>query len=311
MAGPHLGRAPFQPRRPRINVGRFVDPAYAPPGVSDHASLVPEWPEYANDRYGDCVWAAIGHAVQSLTYYGGTAYTMLSERELLTAYSAVTGFDPFVHGPENPTDQGTVVADALAYWRKVGIAGDQIRAYAYVAKQFGAYAAGIDLFGFLNVGIRLPRYAFNRFESGADHWDLPTPSENTHDDGGHSIHVAGYDSNARFFLAVTWGRLIRVSWDFLHRYADEAWVVITDDWLDDWGHTPRGLDLHALGAEFERLTGDPSPVAGRRARPRQADERLWSSVRSWVGQDHRGDPADVAESLRTWAATYDLPGSGG
>jgi hypothetical protein len=303
---PKLGRAPFQPRRKRLNARAFVERGYSPPAVCDHASLVPEWPGYANERYGDCVWASIGHAVQSLTYYGGVEYKTLSERELLTAYSAVTGFDPYIHGEDNPTDKGTVVADALSYWRKAGIAGDQIRAYAYVHKAFAAYAAGIDIFGFLNVGIQLPRYAWKRFEQGADHWDLPTARDSQVNEGGHSIHVAGYDANAQYFLAVTWGQLIKVSWDFLHRYADEAWVVITDDWLDQWGRTPRGLDLAALGANFERLTGEPSPVAGRRLRPRDPDRVLWSDVGTWSSRTHRGDAADVAASLRTWAAAQGL-----
>ena len=306
---PKLGRAPFQPRRRRLNLRAFVDSGYRPPAVADHASLVPLWPSYANDRYGDCVWASVGHAVQSITYYGGRDYTTLAESDLLAAYSEVTGFH--LHDPRvpNPTDNGTVVADALKHWRTKGIAGDRILAYAFVNRSFGAYAAGIDLFGFLNVGINLPRYAWQRFEDGAAHWSLPTPTDDLYDEGGHSIHVAGYDSNNQEFLVVTWGRLITCSWDFLRVYADEAWVVLTTDWLDEWGRSPRGLDLAGLGGAFEALTHEPSPVHGRRLAPRIADRELWSDVSRWARRPHRGDSADVARSLSTWAETYGLPGA--
>ena len=303
---PKLGRAPFQPRRSRLNLRSFLDSDYRPPAVADHASLVPTWPPYANDRYGDCVWASIGHAVQSITYYGGRDYAMLAESDLLAAYAAVTGFQ--LHDPRvpNPTDNGTVVADALKHWRTHGIAGDQILAYAFVNRSFAAYAAGIDLFGFLNVGINLPRYALQRFEDGAEHWALPTATDDLYDEGGHSIHVAGYDSNNEEFLVVTWGRLITVAWEFLRVYADEAWVVLSTDWLDDWGRSPRGLDLGGLGTQFEKLTREASPVHQRRLRPRDADRTLWAEVTPWVGRPHRGASADVAASLRTWATAQGL-----
>jgi len=121
------------------------------------------------------------------------------------------------------------------------------------------------------------------------------------------VHVAGYDLNTREFLVVTWGRLITCDWDFLQKYAREAWVVLSDDWLDEWGRTPRGLNLRALGERFEALTGEASPIPERRYTPRDNDRALWEHVGGWAARRHRGDSAEVAASLRTWAASNGLP----
>jgi hypothetical protein len=302
VARPKTGLQPFQPRRPRLDLRGFLDTGYAPPAVADRASLVPSWPMYANDRYGDCVWASIGHSVQSMTYYGGRRYTVLPERGLLSAYTDVTGFER----GRPATDQGTVLADALNHWRKKGVAGDRILAFAFVDKRFATYAAGIDLFGFLNVGIDLPGFAWSRFERGRTHWGLPTPTESLADEGRHAIHVAGYDANAREFLAVTWGRLITVDWAFLHRYAREAWVVLSNDWLDAWGRSPRGLEMRALGDQFAELTGEPSPLPEPHYRARACDRELWAQAGAWAGGHHRGEAAGTARALESWARANGL-----
>ena len=297
MSRPVTGLRPFQPRRPRLNLSSFLHSAYAPPVVADHASLVPRWLMYGNDRYSDCVWASIGHSIQSMTYYGGRVYTEPSVDDLLAAYSAVTGF----HKRRPTTDNGTVLADGLNHWRKVGVGTDRIRAFAFVDKRLAVYTAAIDLFGFLNVGIDLPGYAWSRFERHRHHWTLPAPSESQAIETRHAVHVAGYDLNTRRFQLVTWGRLITCDWKFLHRYAREAWVVLSDDWLDAWGRSPRGLDLHALSTEFAALTGEADPLPARRPVPRDHDRTLWHDVEGWAGREHRGENADVAAALRTWA----------
>lgn len=302
MAAPKTGLRPFQPRRPRLNLRSFLHTAYSPPVVADRASLVPRWPMYANDRYGDCVWASIGHSIQSMTYYGGRAYTEPAVDDLLAAYSAVTGFRKRDH----LSDNGTVLADGLNHWRKVGIGDDRIRAFAFVDKRLAAYAAAIDLFGFLNVGIDLPGFAWSRFERGRSHWTLPAPSESLAIETRHAIHVAGYDLNTRQFQLVTWGRLITCDWAFLQRYAREAWVVLSDDWLDAWGRSPRGLDLRALGARFQQLTGEDSPLPPSTYRPRECDVDLWAQVGGWTSQSHRGASAAVAEALRAWGTSNGL-----
>jgi len=77
--------------------------------------------------------------------------------------------------------------------------------------------------------------------------------------------------------------------------------VLSDDWLDEWGRSPRGLDLHALGEQFVALTGEADPLPAHHRTPRDHDRALWRKVGGWTARPHRGDTADVAQALRTWA----------
>ena len=48
-----------------------------PPALTDSLSKVGSWPIYGNDKYGDCVWAMIGHTIQAWTTYAtGTTVTL-------------------------------------------------------------------------------------------------------------------------------------------------------------------------------------------------------------------------------------------
>jgi hypothetical protein len=328
------GRNPFDNSRPRLELVPYVALSFGAdlPVAADYASKVPEWPMYGNDRYGDCVWASIGHSIQTLTEYGNQQYTAPAEAALLKGYTDVTGFNP----NDPSTDNGTVIADALSYWQKTGVGADKILAYAFVSKSPTNYYDAIDLFGFIHVGINFPRYAMDRFNQGRD-WTPAGPGEDAAIEGGHAIHIAGYDSNSNTFLVVTWGRLIHATWDFLSAYADEAWVVITQDWISKNGTTPTGLDLHGLGDAYASLTGKPNPFPAPAPTPTpvpvppspaptptpvpvppsptpvppepvadRADIVLWKLTRYWANSRHVGSNRLAAADLRTWAASKGL-----
>src|SRR2546425_8758875 len=115
--------------RPRLHLGQFLTGTYPPaPAVVDYTSKVPEWPMYGNDQYGDCVWAMIGHSIEAATSYGRGATVEVTDADVLKGYSDVTGFRP----DDPSTDQGTVIQDALDYWRKTGVGGHKILAFAQV-----------------------------------------------------------------------------------------------------------------------------------------------------------------------------------
>ena len=78
-----------------------------------------------NDTIGDCTCAAAGHLVMEWTANVG-AETTPADADILAAYSAITGYDP----KTGANDNGAVETDVLNYWRKTGIAGHKIMAYA-------------------------------------------------------------------------------------------------------------------------------------------------------------------------------------
>ena len=53
---------------------------------------------------------------------------------------------------------------------------------------------------------------------------------------------------------VTWGALKRMTWAFWDRYCDEAWCVLSPDFLAA-GRSPQGFDLDALLHDLALVTG--------------------------------------------------------
>jgi hypothetical protein len=317
------GRLPNDPTKRRIRLTSFIDIAAPvnPPKV-DWMSKVTSWPMYDNDRYGDCVFAAIGHQVQAFTTYGQGATIVLRSSDILNAYSDVTGFDP--HDPNS--DQGTIVQDALNYWRSTGVGGHQILAFAQVDHRNRAEVeAAIHVFGNLHVGINFPASAMSQFNMGND-WDVTRSDGGI--EGGHAVPVGAYDHDVNHLRLVTWAKDIKMTQAFWDKYVDEAWVVISPEWLDATGHNPEGIDLYGLGEELARLTDEPNPFPrpdvptpppppppppvpspGPSPDPDNdltADKDLAKAVRPWVTNRHVGANAKAAKAVAAWLKSRNL-----
>lgn len=271
-----LGRRPHDPQRPALVLDEFLDPGAITPAttVVDWTSLVTQWPMYDNDQYGCCVWAAIGHMIQAWTTYASGVTLEVPAAALLGGYSAVTGFDPSQTKPDgtNPTDNGTVIADALSYWQKTGVAGHKILAYAQI-KNVANIEPALRLFGALMVGVNFPQSAMNQFNANAP-WTVVDGSSSV---GGHCVHV-GYDGSD--FRCVTWGAVQEISLPWWQEYVEEVWVPITPEWLSATGTSPSGLDRAGLGHAFTDLTGQPDPFTN--TTPAAADRSLASTLRGWL-----------------------------
>lgn len=57
------------------------------------------------------------------------------------------------------------------------------------------------------------------------------------------MHCVGYSQGSA--VLSTWGQRQRANWDWLRLYMDEAFVVISEDWLRG-DKSPQGLDVPAL-----------------------------------------------------------------
>jgi hypothetical protein len=250
-----LGKRPPDPSKPRLRLTPHLTTAAAmaaPPATVDYLSRVGRWPMYGNDQIGDCVFAGIGHAIEAITTYGAGTTIKVSEDAVITGYSDVTGFtwgDP-------DTDQGTVMQDALNYWRKTGVGGHTIVAFALVNHASTAeLKAALNLFGVLLVGFMFPPSAADQFDRHRP-WEVAAGPPAV---DGHAVHV-GYESLiAPTWRVTTWGAVQKMTQRFWATYVDEVWVPISQEWVDATGHTPTGLDLRGLGEQFSRLTGQPNP----------------------------------------------------
>lgn len=244
-----LGKLPAQPGRPRLMLGPTLSTLEDPPAEVDNGRGA--YPMYGNDQYGDCVEAGIGHQVGQYTEYAEGQEALFTDEDILGAYSAITGFRP----DDPSTDQGTYTQDAMAWWRKTGLKGHAIVMYAALdLANVKALKQAIATFGAVGVGFNFPAYAMDQFNAGQP-WDVQR--KKTAIQGGHYVIATGYDG--QYLKVKTWGAEQRMSWAFLAKYADEAWLVLDDEMVGNAGSFWPGISLYGLGEDFSQLTGQSNP----------------------------------------------------
>jgi hypothetical protein len=241
-----LGKLPVRTDVRTLSLGRYVDDARLPrpPDTFDEASGVSRWPMYANDRTGDCTIAAAAHMIEAWTAARRGRPVEISERAVLAAFDDVKVVDP------GTGEEGAIELDVLRYWRAHGIGGHRIGAYARVSVHDRTLVqTAAWLFGGLYIGIQLPLTAREQ-----EVWDftgsLSGPAR-PGTWGGHAVDVVRYDT--RGLTVVTWGRLQQLTWSFWGRYCDEAYCIISNDFLEH-GSAPNGFDVAALEADLALVT---------------------------------------------------------
>lgn len=246
IAARKLGKLPVRVDVRTLPLARYVDIAElpTPPARFDETANVHDWPMYANDRIGDCTTAAAGHMIEAWTAAANGTATEIPESAVLTAFDAVKIVDP------QTGEEGAVELDVLKYWRKTGIGGHAIGAFARVSLvDQRLVRSGTWLFGGLYLGLALPVTAQTQ-----DTWDwtgsLTGPAA-PGSWGGHAVDVVGYDDEA--MTIVTWGSLKQMTWSFFERYCDEAYSILSNDFLAA-GKAPNGFDLAALKEDLALVT---------------------------------------------------------
>lgn len=244
---------PFAQRTDRIKVtGRLFTTTTIPDKI-DYGTKVKTWPMYLNDQLGDCGPAGAGHLIQAVSTYGQGNTITITDDDVLKVYEAVGGYVP----GQSSTDSGVVLQDLLSYWRKTGIAGHKILAFAEIdPSDIKTARAALYHFGGLYIGINFPGSAMDQFNQGKP-WDVV---KGARIEGGHCIFDPINDnSSAEPWDIVTWGELQEMTQAFWDAYVEEVWVVITPEWFDAQGHSPEGVDLYTIGEDFAALTGESNP----------------------------------------------------
>lgn len=305
----HGGRRPPHPEstHPRVKLALAIDKTTlpVPPTSVNWFGKINTWPMYGNDVAGDCVEAEMGHHEEVLTSYGSGSAIMVTDDDVIKVYSTITGYDP----NDPSTDQGTVIQDAMDYWRKTGIAGRKIAAFAQVdVKDETEMKTALALFGPLSGGMNFPAVAMDQFNAGRP-WD--TVKNDGGLEGGHCVCIVGYDSS--WVYCITWGAMQRMTWAFFRKYFEELWAPISTEWANEkTGLTPEGVDLSVIGEQFSQLTGQNNPFPDPRPTPTPeppgpspnpvdgADQALADEVREWVHLRHVGLNRRVAIALNAW-----------
>ncbi|HEV2447387.1 MAG TPA: hypothetical protein VGS58_15760, partial [Candidatus Sulfopaludibacter sp.] len=125
----------------------------------------------------------------------------------------------------------------------------------------------VNLFGAAYIGLELPRFVLNSSDLLQTPWVVPPqgPVGNAAPDpqGGHCVCAVAYDP--RNIYVVTWGAIKTMSWPFYNAYVDEAYAVLSADFLKA-GKTIKGFDLAQLNTDLAEIGTVPATraaIAGR------------------------------------------------
>lgn len=194
-----------------------------------------DWTALGNQVAGDCVLAAIGHAMQAAGWYAMQQTIRISEDETLAAYTAITGWQP-----GNPDDEGPgmTVQAGLDYVHEHHLGGHRI---AYWHRSNWLPGEGgwwrdrdclsrdhlksmLSWFGGLMLSIDLPKTAWQNDVGPWRASDMEAASA-----GGHCIPIIGYDDN--WFYCITWGNTVQLDWEFVKRYTRETFFICPEQWM--------------------------------------------------------------------------------
>lgn len=241
-----LGRLPNDPSKLRLTLHAKVGAPVAPPASVDWFSQVNDWPMNLNDQLGCCTASGSAHTAQMVNWYGQTQNAPVSDPDVLTMYKAISGYNG---SPR--TDVGATLQDALSYWRKTGVGGNKITAFAQVnSRDINLVKNCIAIFGSVFTGFNFASDLMTQFEAGQP-WTIPTSRQGQQIDGGHCVPIIGYDAN--YLTCITWGAVQKIDYKCFSKYWDEVWVPIDLDWLRAVGTSPAGVDTATLNADYQAL----------------------------------------------------------
>jgi hypothetical protein len=210
-------------------------------------------PMYLNDQLGDCVIAAMGHMLQQWNFYAEHPWQP-TDAQVLAEYEAIGGYVP---GQPN-TDNGCVITTALQYWQTTGFAGHEIVTSLSLdmndiaAGDFDEVQLAISLFGNVMIGVQLPLSAENQTA-----WIVGDGGPNAGGNnapgswGGHCVPLVAGSPLTK--TCVTWGSVLKMSNNFFMDYCDEAYAIVTTDWLESTQASPSQLDLQQLETDLNAL----------------------------------------------------------
>ena len=249
---PKYGKLPARHDERTLSYEKYITPAKLPPVPETlhwEQKLPADWGMMGNYNFSDCTVASAGHLVMSWTGNAAGKPKVIPEKEIIAAYSAITGFNPVTH----TNDNGAGLLEVLNYWRKTGIGNDKIE--AFVALEHGNHAQlkeAVFLFGGCYIGLQLPDTA----TVAQKVWTVPTMGTEgagkPNPDNGHAVPVLGYDD--RFLYIITWGKVKLMTWKFFETYCDEAYALLSPDWFNKKGKAPQGFNLPLLEKDLQRVS---------------------------------------------------------
>jgi hypothetical protein len=207
------------------------------------------WGVMGNLKANLCTCAAAGHLIMVWTSNTGKLQRPKNEA-IMKAYCDLTNYIP----ETDENDNGVEALKALKYWRKTGIAGNNIIAFAKLQdKNREQLLKTIYLFGGCYVGLNLPKSAERQYNT-TKKWTIPRGGKKKDAEKGswfgHAVLITGYKKEE--LRIITWGREMIMTIDFWEAYAEESYAVFSEAFIRN-DTTPTGVDIDILRNDIETL----------------------------------------------------------
>lgn len=204
---------------------------------------------YGNDDYGCCTCASHGHRIDLAERSSRQTEIQVSTDDVLAVYRQV----------EIGDDQGAYMLDVLNLMRQKGMGREAdgtahtITAFASIKlKDRQLWKVASWLFGGVYLGAWLPKTAEDQIDSGR--WTVAAgPDAEPGSWGGHAMHSSGFSAGS--VVLTTWDFRIRADWDWIDKYVDEAYVVISEDMLNGRRLTANGFSETQLQKYLASVRG--------------------------------------------------------
>ena len=235
-----LGRKAVKTDSRTLCLGTYLAPALPdPPPTVNWTKGQTAWGMLDNDTLGDCTIAGAMHAIEGWGLNSGHLLTF-TDQDAVNYYEQFDGYNQ----AEPDSDQGGVLLDVLNKWRQQGINGHKVMAFASVSPaNLTEVKQALSLFGPLYTGLNFPNSAMGQSE-----WVVTT---DTSIDGGHCVVLIGYNETGP--VAISWGALYQMTWEFFAKYFDEVYAAISPDWFEASGVDPTGLNLAQLQEDLKAI----------------------------------------------------------
>lgn len=285
--------------RPHLHLGDYLTGAVpAHPASVDYLNSLSNWQMLGNDTYGDCV-----------------AVTWANTRRLVSAYLATENYPSWpevetvykTQNPNFPSEDNGMDIQTLLGWLTKNTPPDGVKALGFASVDHTNVAevqAAIALFGSVWTGIIVDNNNEIEFNNNQP-WDY---NPNSAQAGGHSIITGGYGASEGGKLSgdekfITWAQETSFTDAFWSNQVEEAWVVI---WPEHMGSKEfqAGVDLNALAADYQALTGKvfPAPVPAPPVdTPTAADNALQAVAGPWAAAFRsRPDLVTLQSAIKAW-----------
>jgi hypothetical protein len=235
-----LGKLPPVYDSRTLRLENFLNVPELPPlpETTDWFAPTTKFPMLGNDVYGNCVVVAAAHMIQTWTASSSKEH-FISQKRVVDTYLELTG----------GADTGLSMLEFLKYWRKVGIDGHKIGAFAAIDPQnLTSWRYTNYFFGGVFSGFILQQSAIDQFNKGQT-WDVVNGSRFI---GGHCVN--GGIATPRLINLGTWAKKQWATVNFVGQNCDEAYAVISLDWFTKDHRTPSGFYWRELLAALGRIT---------------------------------------------------------